>query len=230
MLKTVPFYMAIPTNKTLEQAFSQFKWVKVMPEVGSTQLVLLVRDHTTYNPPEGQESIYGLPKYILMFHKLLDKISLGVNRPSTAPTNKWDIYGVIPQGYDRDGDGKIDFSHWKSGTRMFRRIKKFILSPLNQNAEGEYRLMGPWSAKKIQREAPILADKLFYVQKPIFDVNHQIIGYQKTGDFRLPWVILGQNPEDMSKIDYDPTDNDVDSDVEVEETVLFPVVSGSLPV
>jgi hypothetical protein len=219
-MRTVPYYLAIPTNKNLEQAFSNFVWVKIMPEVGSVQIGLFAKNHETY--VEGTE-ILKVPKYILMFYKLIDKISLGINLKSTAPTNKWDIYGVMPQGIDQDGDGKIDSEHWKSGTRMFRRLKKFIRSGQNINAQSEYKLMGPWSAKCIERNFPNLADKLFYVQVPIYDVNHNITGYQKTGSFRLPWIILGQNPEDLSKLDYDPSDNDVDNDVEIGEEILFPV-------
>lgn len=229
-MKTVPYFIGVPRNKTLEEFFSNKPYVFVQEPQGGTQIVKILQNQNDVIDPVT--NTYQKPNFVCMFFKVADNIALGAWL-STAANNKWNVWAIMPLGFDKNGDGLIDHEEWRAGTKVFRRLKRIRNAASNTNDVGELKMLGPWSAKKLWQNYSATVDNLFYAYKPkTFDAQGMPKTFEKdpTSTFHLPWVLLGQVPEKMSDINYDPPDADSENDVEAEETVIFPVTVVEPPV
>ena len=176
--------------------------------------------------------IYTKGKYILQLYvSIVDRNVNIPGRPSSGDDQKWTIIFLTPSDIIDTETGNV-FHDWKAGTIFFRKLKRMVLSDQNQNAQNEYHIQGPWSIQEVIRKAPNFAEKWCYPQRPILNENKDIIGYERVpnSDPIVPHVIAGDEPEYMARIDYNPTDDEVNDDIEIEEKNIIPIIEEeSLP-
>jgi len=143
-------------------------------------------------------------------------------KASTAESGLWDMWCIHPSGLDLNGDGKIDRKEWLAGTAIFRKLARFRLNNKNITLGGTH-ILGPWSAKKLQKLFGDAVDCVLYPREP---KDTQVVKgrlvvnswtFNKAGGIRLPWVYAGEIPEDLAKVDYDPTQDDINRDVVATE-------------
>ena len=149
-----------------------------------------------------------------------------LNKKSSAKDGTWDIWCVSPQGFDLNGDGKIDYSEWKCGTAFFRKLKRFGKN--NKNKDGQkIKILGPWSAKELQRRYDTEVDCILFTEVPdeteIVDGEVNVLSYRfvKSDGIRTPWCYFGESPERLAEVDYVPSNSDITNDVEIDRDDLF---------
>jgi len=157
-----------------------------------------------------------------------ENAGIGLNKDSIATDGSWDIWVVSPEGFDLNGDGRIDYTEWKTGTKLFRKLARFNKHSKNKDIDNKAYIQGPWSAKELQRKFGADVDCILYMEAPdevdstgggITILSWKFI---KDDGIRIPWVYAGESPEGLADIDYNPSNSDIDADVEAEKTALFP--------
>lgn len=146
-------------------------------------------------------------------------ISLPVK--SIGIDGKWTIYLLIPKVYeDENGIPSLPFN---IGTRVFRKLKKISRSPKNK-VDNQYFLYGPWSPSRVAERFPAFADKYLKEQVPDkFDAEGNVISTKPAlgAALRLPIVVGSCDAEKEAAVDYRPTIQEIDDDMEADEKVLF---------
>jgi hypothetical protein len=133
---------------------------------------------------------------------------------------------VIVLGVDINGDGKVDNDYF-SCTNLFRKLKKIYLSVNNKDSKDCYYCLGPWTIKKLNAVNPMYFDKIFYDSMIDKKVGGLVTSYKKVPTctkIRVPWVIVGQNAEELANIEYDPTDEEVLKDVKIVKEAITSII------
>lgn len=211
MSKRVPLILAMAKGmgKTIVDSISQLEyWVAAQNNAPSFQ------NELRWNFPDGSV----LRVYLM---RIAQNINLAQN--STGTDGLWSVYLLIPKVLvDENG---IPSQPFNIGTRIYRRLKRMVKSAANTDASGNRYLLGPWSPQEIAELRPAFADKYLKEQIPAtFDGDGNVLTTKPKPGALLstPIIISGESAEKLASIDYRPTDQEVDDDIEGIESTLFP--------
>jgi hypothetical protein len=149
-------------------------------------------------------------KIVLVFSRYLSGVPSNT-KTSIAPNGSWDIWCVHPVHFELPG-GFLEMNYQVS-TESFRIFRRARRGPINRLGT-KRAILGPWCGKTFQTKVDWLTDDVLRPRKGdgSIDVN---------GSFRFPMVLSGDVPEDIVKLDYNPSDEEVDSDTERDEGKLW---------
>lgn len=139
------------------------------------------------------------------YHFLVHQLAAGVALPwpSAAASELWGVAFMVP----------CDSMDFRRGCKLYRAMRRFILSSANRNGQGDWYLQGPWSLAKVADAYPAFAAEHFAVLDS--DGN-------PTGSYKVPIMFSGDPaPELVALVDYSPDDIDSENDVEPEEGTLY---------
>lgn len=203
----IPFFFAIAKTNKLERTLKTLD-IKIDVDESQKEFSILIFK-------KGQK------QYICYAREIENNIPPNTHS-STSLSGKWDIWLVHPQ-YIIDENKKIIYDDCKSSTIPFRILRKARRSNLNR-LDNKRTILGPWTPKSYLKRVSFLADNHLYNKKPNkLDKNGMPLSFIKddTRPIRVPWVFLGDSPEQLTEIDYDPTIEEIENDIEIEEKVLL---------
>ena len=236
------FFIALPHSDTnvLADLSEELKGLEMEQRNDICHLkVPKYQEFTANKKIEITEETKGFYCFNMRKHQVRDNRGLVLGgTKSTAADGTWDIWVVSPKGFDLNGDGKIDYGEWKTGTSVFRKLSRFnghIRNIKTMGSGSGSTILGPWSAKKLQQQFGDIVDCVLYPEVPdettIVDGNPVIVSWKflKSDGITIPWIYFGENSTELAKIDYSPTIEEITSDVEIKRDVLFPVSAIILP-
>lgn len=131
--------------------------------------------------------------------------SVTLAQDSVAESKMWSVALLYPMSQD-----------WANGPMLHRKLRRVAMAAPNG------WIKGPFSLLKAATLWPSFANR--YLKPTTYDEDNDIYITQGS-EIMCPMVFMGdQDPFDIAKIDYNPSDDDCTNDVEPDKDVIIPPV------
>lgn len=166
-----------------------------------------------YVSPDGQRFQHPRLNYEragVVIELIVQRVANNVTLPwtSAATSGKWDVYLLTADPGACGREAVKDDGGWRWLTRAFRRLRQL-------SADHPTYMRGPWSLAHLLEAYPAKAAELLKTE--VLDAEGNPTG-------ELAWsfpLLAGDTPAGLLAVDYRPTQEDIDGDIDADPATLF---------